>query len=265
MKIIDFSVIVTLYYGIKPKHLEIALRSIFRNSLVPNEVILVQDGPISKKLSNIIDKYNHKIKHYILEKNKGSSYSFNYAIEKCSYDWIIKQDADDFSHKDRFETSMKYIKNEPMFFGSLMNEKYNRATFLKKVPIKPENIKKIIKYRNPFNNPTMCFHKRIFLETRGYPNIFLKEDWAWWINIIYKYKNFNIDKILVTSIDSKDLFSRRQGIHNIKSEFLIQKLCIKKGLSTILESFFIYLIRVTILIMPYGLLKTIYLKFLRDK
>lgn len=266
----SFTVIITTYIKENPSSLHKCLRGVFRNSLTPSEVILVKDGPLSEELNIIIYKFQKKYKSIFkvisLPKNLGVAIAVNFGISHSKSEWIIKQDSDDFSFKNRFHELMVYadLSKNPVFFGSHMFETYGNVKKIKKVPLSKNEILKTIGYRNPFNNPTMCIHKSIFQEIRGYPNIHLKEDWGMWINAVKKFHCFNIDKVLVRTIVPNDFVKRRRGLHNLKSEFIIQKLLIKKKINTLGKAIIIYLIRILLLLIPNHLLKLIYKFFLRS-
>lgn len=262
-----FTVVISTYSKESPKNLYLSLKSIFRNSLKPNEVILVKDGSLTSELDKIIKNFQNihqNLKVYALERNRGSAIAINFAISKSTNNWIIKHDSDDFSYKNRFERLMSSTTNDPCFFGSYMIERKGRIRRVKKVPLAPELIKKSIIYRNPFNNPTMCFHKNIYLNSSGYPDIKYKEDWAFWIKNVKKFNSFNLGEILVTSIDSSQMIERRRGVVNIYSEFFIQKLCNQENLSNLWKSILIYIIRVGLLLLPTNTLDKIYFYFLRS-
>lgn len=266
----SFSVIISTYIKENPSSLEKCLRGIFRNSLTPLEVIMVKDGPLNDRLNKVINKFEMKYKSIFkvisLPKNLGSASANNYGFFHAKGDWIIKQDSDDFSFKNRFHELMLNadLSKDITFFGSHMIETYGNVKKIKKVPLSKNEILKMISYRNPFNNPTMCIHRSIFNELGGYPNIYLKEDWGMWINAIKKFHCFNIDKVLVRSIDSSGLVKRRRGLYNLKSEFKIQKLLIKNEINTLGKGIIIYLIRIFLLLFPNYFLKLIYRFFLRS-
>ena len=68
-----FSVLMSVYYKEEPKFLDLALSSILKEqTLIPNEVVLVEDGPLNKELYEVVDKYKKAypniLKVYPLEK-----------------------------------------------------------------------------------------------------------------------------------------------------------------------------------------------------
>ena len=73
-----FSALVCVYEKDQPFLLENALRSIYEQDLSPEQVVLVQDGPISSELKIIISNFENILKqkkivynHYIFPMNVG--------------------------------------------------------------------------------------------------------------------------------------------------------------------------------------------------
>lgn len=55
-----FSVLLSVYYKEKPEFLQQSLDSILSQTLLPNEIILVKDGPLTKELDSLIEIYQQK-------------------------------------------------------------------------------------------------------------------------------------------------------------------------------------------------------------
>ena len=51
-----FSVLMSLYSKENPQYLDIALKSVFEQTLLPNQVVLVLDGPIGQELIQFVVK-----------------------------------------------------------------------------------------------------------------------------------------------------------------------------------------------------------------
>ena len=69
-----FSVLMAVYKKEQPLFFKEALRSVFEQSLIPNEVVLVKDGPLTEELEQIIVDFsskNEQLKVITLEKNQG--------------------------------------------------------------------------------------------------------------------------------------------------------------------------------------------------
>ena len=257
----------TIYYKDDPRFLDICFRGIFRNTLLPDEIIVVKDGPLEKKLNQVVDKYINKFpklfKTYQLKFNQGSAIAANFGLSKANNDWVIKQDADDFSFRERYFELMRHTKDNVLFFGSLMYERYEKHQIVKKVPITNIDIKKNLNFRNPFNNPSMCLNTKLIKHFGGYPNIKFKEDWGLWIKAFKNSNCFNLDKVLLTTINNERMIEKRRGLFNIKSEYQIQKLLVKYNYNNFFSATLIYLFRVCLLLLPTYLLKLTYKFFLR--
>lgn len=55
-----FSVLMSLYYKENPQYLDIALKSVFEQTVFPDQVVLVLDGPIGNNLSAVVYQYQNK-------------------------------------------------------------------------------------------------------------------------------------------------------------------------------------------------------------
>ena len=56
----DFSVLMSVYYKEKPEYFDLALNSIDNQTVSPFEIILVEDGPLTLDLYDVINKYKKK-------------------------------------------------------------------------------------------------------------------------------------------------------------------------------------------------------------
>jgi hypothetical protein len=126
-------------------------------------------------------------------------------------------------------------------------------------------IKNKIKYRNPFNNPTMLINKKIFNKLLGFPSINYKEDYALWIIWLnYNNKIMNLSETLVSSINSKKLIQRRKETNSIKNELQIRKMLYTNQHVGYLLSWIIFFLRMFIFIAPLKLMNFFYLRILRS-
>ena len=69
-----FSVLLSLYYKESPIFLRESLESVFGQTLQPDEVVLVEDGPLTPALYEVVDELasqHTRIKRIVLEKNRG--------------------------------------------------------------------------------------------------------------------------------------------------------------------------------------------------
>jgi len=133
------------------------------------------------------------------------------------------------------------------------------------MPKKFCDIKRYSKIRNPFNHMTVFFKKDLAIKYGGYPDLYLKEDYALWLKFIKnKRKIININSTLVKATTDKDFYNnRRGGLEYLKSEFGISKYLINLKINNLFETIIIFIIRVFFILLFSKIKKFFYLKFLR--
>ena len=55
-----FSVLMSIYKKEKPEYFSLCMKSLFEQSIIPTEIVIVKDGPLTEELDNIIDEYINK-------------------------------------------------------------------------------------------------------------------------------------------------------------------------------------------------------------
>ena len=267
-----FSVIVSFYKNTSKRNISIFFKSIERQKLSPNELIIVIDGPIDGEIMKFIyhkkdflfKKKKFTIRLYQFPINMGAAIAYNKAVELSRFNLIIKCDADDFNYRDRFFKIINKLSNGFSLCGSSMYEYYDKKRIISSKPIDQPSIIKYTKYRNPFNNPTVGFEKKIFKKLGGYKNIRYKEDYILWIEWVCKYRNIcNLDDVLVSTIKDNNFLDRRRGWINLYSELIVLLYIVKSKLNNPFYALIIYLVRSFILIMPLSFIQKIYINLLR--
>lgn len=54
---VNYSILLSLYYKEKPEYLRISLDSIFNQTLVSDDVVLVEDGRLGDALESVVKEY----------------------------------------------------------------------------------------------------------------------------------------------------------------------------------------------------------------
>lgn len=160
-----FSVLMSLYYKENHKYLDLALNSVFSQTNMPDQVVLVIDGPIGDNLHNIVDFYMKKFPQldvYPQEKNLGLSTALNIGLDKCRNDIVFRMDTDDICFPTRFEKILNIYKGNPTLeiLGSsaiMINEEGEE---LKQIftPCSQEDIYRKV-WTCPFIHPSVSFKK----------------------------------------------------------------------------------------------------------
>lgn len=270
-----FSVLLSVYYKENPEFLEKSIESIYLGqTLKPDEIILVEDGPLTEELYSTIENLKNHIGKEILktiklEKNMGLGNALKIGVEKCSNELIARMDTDDIAYPNRFEEQIKYFKNYPEtdVLGTFMSEftgNINNIICIKDAPDNKIDMKKYMKLRDPVNHPSVMFKKSKVLEAGNYKEIFLNEDSYLWGRMLSKGCVFrNICEPLVYFRTTNDTYKRRGGWKYIKAEYGLQKEFLKLGIINKVEFLRNITLKNTIRLIPNNLRKFIYLKLLR--
>lgn len=101
----SISVIITTYN--RASVIGRAINSVLRQTLLPTEIIVVDDGS-EDNTELVISEFIHKIK-YIRTTNQGISRSRNLGINKSTSDWICFLDSDDIWHPQKLEYQQRAL------------------------------------------------------------------------------------------------------------------------------------------------------------
>ncbi len=272
MKEIKFSVLMSVYYRDKKEYLKEAIESIINQTLLPNELVIVEDGPLSSEMNTLLTKYTQKykwIKLVKLAKNRGLGEALREGVKYCKYEYIARMDADDFSLPNRFEKQVDFLQRNPeidLLGGYIFeyDEKLITPISIREVPLKEEQIKKFMKARNPFNHVSVIFKKSAVLLSGNYESMLYFEDYYLWCKMISNNCNvININEILVNVRAGKSFFKRRGGIDYAKAVIHFEKSIMKLGIIKRSECIKFIFIKLVIAISPAFLKKYVYMKKLR--
>lgn len=270
----DFSVLMSVYYKENPEYLKMSLDSIINQTLVPNEIVLVEDGPLTDELNLLVETYQKKykiLKVIKLEKNSGLGIALNEGLKHCSCEYVARMDSDDISLPNRFQEQVSFITEhqDVDVVGSNIiefdNETSNDLNY-KLVPLSYEEIKKYIKKRNPMNHMTVFFKKSSVIDSGSYMNCPLFEDYFLWARMIANgYKLANIEKVLLRVRSGLNMYSRRGSISYIKCIINFQNELLKLHIINIFEYFYNLVIRISVSLLPNKMRSLFYQKKLRKK
>ena len=217
----SFSVLMSLYIKEKAEYFDECMQSILNQTVMPSEIVIVYDGPISIELKQTVEKYIKEypalIKIINNEKNKGLGLALADGVPACKYELIARMDTDDIARKDRFEKQLKCFMNDPEldicgshiieFEGTIDNVLAKR-----KVPLTHDAIAEYQKQRSAFNHMTVMYKKSMVLKAGNYEHCPLMEDDVLWIRmLIAGAKCANIDDYLVYARTGYAMIERRGG------------------------------------------------------
>lgn len=270
---LKFSVLMSVYKNEKPEYLKQSIESIVNQTLLPNEIVIVKDGLLTKELDQVIDEYQKSyeglFKVVSFEENRGLGLALRDGVLSCKYDYIARMDSDDISKPDRFEKQIKFLEEHPdvVLLGTWIKEfsKNPQAPdSITKLPCKNEDILKFSKSRNPFRHMTMIFKKQAVLDSGNYRDFLWFEDYDLWVRIIQKgYEVANLPEFLVDVRANGEMFARRGGWKYLKQDLKFQKFLYSDGFINLFQFIKNVVVRSVVRLLPNSVRVWIYKGLLR--
>ncbi|RPA60692.1 glycosyltransferase [Aerococcus agrisoli] len=269
-----YSVLMSLYKKENPNWFVESIESMINQSVKPNQIVLVIDGPISGELKDKVtffqENYSDLIDVLPLEKNIGLGKALDKGLEICSNELVARMDTDDISLPDRCEKELKLFDADSQLamVGTNIDEFYDTPDNIvssRNVPSKNEDIKKYIRRRSPFNHPTVMFKKSVVIEVGGYGTLRRKQDLDLFSRMVNSgYKTANLDESLLLFRSNENNFKRRKSWSYVSSYIKAQYTIFRRGHCNLLDLLYVIVGQIILYILPLPLLKQISNKFLRS-
>ncbi len=230
----NYSVLMSVYKNDSPEQLEEALKSIYDDQIrKPDEIVVVFDGPLTEALYHILDAFaedKEAIVRYIpLEENHGLGEALRIGSEHCKGDYILRMDADDISHPQRFEKQIAFVEAHPEVdvLGTDVAEfevELTDGTRVRACPVEHDAIVRMAKKRNPMNHVSVCIKRQALIDCGGYEEIPLLEDYYLWLKMITTGRKLaNLHESLVFVRLGNDFNKKRGSRHRARGWSKLQR------------------------------------------
>ena len=268
-----FSVIMSVYKNDNPEQLRTALHSIINQTLPPNEVVVVVDGPVPDALRDVLEEVQQAfpaLRPLYQEQNRGLGGALRIAVEHAKYDYLARMDSDDISFPKRFEWQMaafKAQKDISVVGGMITEFAESPDNIISKriLPLEDAEIKRFMRSRCGVNHVTVMFKKADLLRAGNYQPGFIQEDYYLWARMILAGCRFqNIPQTLVNVRSGYDQFARRGGVKYFKDVLAFNRWMHRQGIISFARMSYNITVRgVVQLLLPNRLRTMIYKKVLR--
>ena len=223
----EYSVLMSVYYKETPENLKTAMESIWSQTVLPAEFILMCDGQLGEGLDDVIKNMEkmHPAIHVVrLSKNGGLGNALNVGLRYCTHELVARMDSDDISRPDRCEKQIKIFKEKPeisVISGTVeeFSESVDVIDARRELPETSEEIIRFSRKRNPFNHPCVMYKKSAVEAAGGYQDFYLLEDYYLWIRMLQNgAKGYNCPEPLLWMRAGSGLYKRRSGWKYAKSQ-----------------------------------------------
>lgn len=262
------SVIMSTYHKERPSYLDESIRSIWTEQLrKPDEIILVEDGPLTDGLNAIINAWKKELGDTLTivpkPRNEGLAAALNDGIAIAKGDLIARMDSDDRSMPNRFLLQEQYMEKHPEvdILGGAIQE-FNDEGSLHNVRRYPSTMEDVLKtmYRvSPLAHPTVVFRRRLFDSGIRYSSKYhICEDVTMWYDAVAANHTINnIDDIVLFFRRNNAMMNRRSH-EKAWSEFNAYNDGIRKVYGVFTYKYIFSFMRLCFRLMPSSFILSIY-------
>lgn len=266
----QFSLLMSVYAGDRPEYLRAAVASsTWEQQRPPQELVLVQDGPVPQELARALDQAAEqaeqagiRVQRLVLEENLGLAAALNAGLNACSFRVVARADADDLSLPERFARQVPLVvAGDLAVLGSAMEETDQDGTVeaLRSVETDPAALERIAHRRNPLCHPTVVFDAQAVHAVGGYEEIPGAEDYGLWVRMLRAgYRLGNLPEPLVRYRAGAGAWERRGGAAALRRELVLQSRLRSMGFVGPVESAVNVLVRGGYRLFPTGLRRSAY-------
>lgn len=271
----NYSVLMSVYAKDNSDYLITAIESMLKQTIKPEQFVIVQDGTVGDETQHILKHYETKYPSLFtivrLKENGGLANALNLGLQECRNELVARMDADDISLPERCEKELKKFEENPelVICGCNIDEFYKTPENVRTSRVVPSDYKAILKFmrlRQPFNHPTVIYKKSKVIEAGGYLPLRRKEDFDLFSRMLVN-GNYaeNIDESLYLYRCNEDNYARRKSWVNLKAALKVYQLHYKRGSCTIIDFLVIITGEIIFFVSPVLIMKFISNNLLRDR
>jgi glycosyltransferase involved in cell wall biosynthesis len=172
----------------------------------------------------------------VMADNLGLGPALDRGLAACHHEIVARMDADDVSLPVRFERQLPMIEagadivgSGLLEFGSSVDEVVGRRT----PPTDPDEIRRVMRFRDPFNHPTVVYRRSAVQAAGGYTDMALMEDYLLFARMLDSgARPANLAEPLVRYRVGAGAYARRGGRQLLHSELAVQRRFHELGITT---------------------------------
>lgn len=225
------------YAGDRGEWLSVALESMAAQTVAPEKMVLVFDGPVSDDVERVVSGFASAHPGLLdlvrIPENGGLGPALNAGLKRCASEVIVRMDADDWSDPTRCERQLGKIVEGCDMVGSNVAEFSEDMHSPRALRVLPETRSEVFRFahgRSPFAHPAFCVRRDALELVGGYRDVRFAEDYDLFIRLLAAgFEGVNIQSPLVFMRVNEDAYRRRGGISYLKDMFAFNYGHVKEG------------------------------------
>ncbi|GGN92166.1 glycosyltransferase [Haloarcula pellucida] len=271
----SFSVLLPTYAGDDAAELDTALASCFDQTRRPDELLVVEDGPLTDELDATLDEWERRypdtLRRHALTENGGLGNALRVGVEAARHPWVARFDADDHNVRTRFETQCRYVADNPDvdvlggYIAEFADDPEN-VVARREVPTTHADIERMARFRSPMNHGTVLMRRAAVLSAGNYRPVTRMEDYDLWIRMLCDGARFaNVPEVLVNVRAGAELAGRRGGLEYARAEVRRQVEFYRRGFTSLPVFLCNVTARTTLRLVPDRMRRLVYARFAREQ
>lgn len=269
-----YSVLMSVYAKERPERLRASVESMTGQTVPPDQLVLVLDGPLPAGLraevDRLADEYRDIFTLVPLAENGGLGNALREGLGRCRNELVARMDSDDIAVPDRMRLQLDMFTRHPELdlVSGAIEEFYDAPGDTGSVRRLPETQREILEFakkRNPFNHQTVVFRKSSVLKAGSYQPFDRLEDYHLWVRMLHGGAQArNLPDVLVHMRTGREMYMRRGGFKLAAGQARFYRFMYKIGfipLGTYLE---MALLRFCLAAAPAKLRSFLYRKIARE-
>jgi glycosyltransferase involved in cell wall biosynthesis len=213
------SALLPVHVGVPVEHLVEALESLLAQTALPDEVVLVEDGPLEADQHLVIEDLRRRHPRVVsvrLEVNQGAGVANQAGLVAAAGEWIAKFDADDVCLPERIEVQLAAVEALGADVCGTAMVEFDSGTgdpvSVRTPPAAHEMIAHRMRLNNPVNHPTALYRRDLALAAGGYPPWRYMQDYGLMARMLHEGAVFmNLEEPLVRFRTDGNVSRRRRS------------------------------------------------------
>ncbi len=268
------SVVMATYGGDDPDTLRGALDSVLCQTLLPAEVVLVENGPLPPQIESVVETYRQRHPDSFavvkLPTNQERGYARRIGVEHARHELVAMMDSDDIAVPQRFETQVEFLTTHPEIdavggYIAEFTDDPDDPHAIRRVPLTPEKIADRARFKNPMNQMTVMARREAILDAGNYRRMDPMEDYDLWVRMLVNGLTLaNIPQVLAKVRGGEAMYARRGGWKSAREDIRLQRRFLEMDFISYPVALVNLCIRVPIRLLPNRVRAAVYSRFLRD-
>lgn len=271
----EVSVLLSVYRGSSPVELAAALDSLWAQTRPADEVVMVEDGPLTADLNEVLDSHgaaHPELRRVRLSTNSGLGKALQAGLNTLTSTYVARLDTDDIAAPERLDVQLAWLSEHPdvAVLGTAMREfdddawhsTGDLAAAATKTRALPETHDAIARYallNSPVNHPSVMMKVADVKSAGGYRDVHHMEDYDLWARLLASGARFhNLPEPLTYFRTSAAQFERRTGKGMFAAEKQMQDNLVRYGLISRPRAILNLGIRTAYRLLPTALLTRVY-------